>query len=64
MAEQPSLRDVIGDDLLSEFLKLKDSKENAEIIQQTPNKTIRCVQMPDNDCLTIVEMTSAVASTA
>ena len=46
----------MGDDLLKEFKKIYQEREEQEIVSVTSDgKTIRCTSMEDGDCMTIVE---------
>ena len=56
MAEQPTERDLIGSDLLKIFVRIRDTREEVEIVSQTPGRIVRCAATGDGDYMTQVEI--------
>ena len=56
MAEQPTERDLLGVDLLKKFLRIKETKNDVEIVSQSDSKVIRCMQAEDGSAITLVEL--------
>lgn len=54
----PTERDLIRDDLLGVFLKVREHRGDVEIVSESPGKTVRCRAETDgsDEYLTLVEL--------